>query len=182
MPHSNLTNFTNFRRALSELSLTFHTFFTSNAQMHYSETIFLRMFVCLFRRHTPERKQRSQNNEILCYGIIKLYRSIEISGARSLPAEIFNAFLALHPKLTELEISPLPVADDMTLSYISDLGALKSLYLGYIQKEAHDLPMEPIAFCATLQCLHFQVSFFIPQHSSFPKNMCSTSNFRSRKV
>lgn len=108
------------------------------------------------------KKLRRINLRRASFKLDKLYElppcleSIEISGARSLPAEIFNAFLALHPKLTELEISPLPVADDMTLSYISDLGELKSLYLGYIQKEAHDLPMEPIAFCATLQCLHFQ--------------------------
>ncbi|VIO98743.1 Uncharacterized protein BM_BM10564 [Brugia malayi] len=83
-------------------------------------------------------------------------KSIEISGANSLPAEILNVFLALHPNLTELELSPLSVTDDMTLSYISGLPALQSLHIGYIQKEAQVLPMEPLAFCSTIQNLHIQ--------------------------
>ncbi|VDK29469.1 unnamed protein product [Gongylonema pulchrum] len=94
------------------------------------------------------------------YELPPCLESIEISGARSLPAEIFNAFLVLHPNLTELEISPLPVADDMTISYISDLRTLRNLQLGYIQKEARDFPMEPIAFCNNLQCLHILASIF----------------------
>uniref|UniRef100_A0A915PR36 F-box domain-containing protein n=1 Tax=Setaria digitata TaxID=48799 RepID=A0A915PR36_9BILA len=83
-------------------------------------------------------------------------QSIEISGANSLPAEILNAFLALHPNLIELELSPLSVTDDMTLSYISGLPVLQSLHIGYIQKEARLLPMEPLAFCSTIQNLHIQ--------------------------
>lgn len=46
----------------------------------------------------------------------------------------------------------------MTLSYISGLPALQSLHIGYIQKEAQVLPMEPLAFCNTIQNLHIQVS------------------------
>lgn len=88
----------------------------------------------------------------------KTFRSIEISGVNSLPAEILNEFLALHSNLTELELSPLSVTDDMTLSFISALPALQSLHIGYIQKEAQKFPMEPLAFCNTIQNLHIQVS------------------------
>ncbi|VDK74406.1 unnamed protein product [Litomosoides sigmodontis] len=83
-------------------------------------------------------------------------KSIDISGTNSLPAEILNAFLALHPNLTELELCPLSVTDNMTLSYISGLPTLESLHIGYIQKEAQTLPMEPLAFCNTIQNLHIQ--------------------------
>uniref|UniRef100_A0A158Q7C3 F-box domain-containing protein n=1 Tax=Elaeophora elaphi TaxID=1147741 RepID=A0A158Q7C3_9BILA len=83
-------------------------------------------------------------------------KSIEISGVNSLEPDILNTFLILHPKLTEIEFCPLTVSDDMTLSYISGLPALQSLHIGYIQKEPHAFPMEPLAFCNTIQDLHIQ--------------------------
>lgn len=56
----------------------------------------------------------------------------------------------------------------MTLSYISDLPALDSLHIGYIQKEAQVLPMEPLAFCNTIQNLHIQVNNIFRNIHSYP--------------
>ncbi|VDK48717.1 unnamed protein product [Anisakis simplex] len=81
---------------------------------------------------------------------------LELSGAHKFPVESFNEFLKTHPYLKELALCPLPVADLLTLEYLSNLPRLIDLQIGYVLKEPYDFPMLSLALCVSLQSLHFQ--------------------------
>uniref|UniRef100_A0A9J2Q3M1 F-box domain-containing protein n=1 Tax=Ascaris lumbricoides TaxID=6252 RepID=A0A9J2Q3M1_ASCLU len=98
-------------------------------------------------------------------GYIQSDSSIEMSGARKFPPELFNEFLATHSNIKQLGLCPLPVWNALTLEYISSLPVLDDLQLGYIQNDSFDFPMQSLSLCVSLHSLHIQSCSALTAHS-----------------
>uniref|UniRef100_A0A914RJZ4 Uncharacterized protein n=1 Tax=Parascaris equorum TaxID=6256 RepID=A0A914RJZ4_PAREQ len=86
-----------------------------------------------FHRMNKLRKlnvRRAMFNLDRLYELPSCLESIEMSGARKFPPELFNEFLVTHPNIRQLGLCPLPVWNALTLEYISNLPVLDDLQLG----------------------------------------------------
>uniref|UniRef100_A0A915CHU8 RNI-like protein n=1 Tax=Parascaris univalens TaxID=6257 RepID=A0A915CHU8_PARUN len=121
-----------------------------------------------FHRMNKLRKlnvRRAMFNLDRLYELPSCLESIEMSGARKFPPELFNEFLVTHPNIRQLGLCPLPVWNALTLEYISNLPVLDDLQLGYIQNDSFDFPMQSLSMCVSLHSLHIQSCSALTAHS-----------------